>query len=173
MPTKPTSSTPRVYLAGFDVFRKDAIQHGCYLHNLCRSYGLQGQYPIDANIPPKNTPQATGLAIYLSNAQMIRQSDAVLANLNFFRGFEPDSGTVFEVGMAVALEIPVWVYFEPTTSLREIVPHDAQGYDSKGFLVEDFELPRNLMLACSWAGKSATVEQALPALADYLRNKLE
>lgn len=169
METKPTYNRPRVYLAGFDVFRPDAIAHGRYLHALCDSHSLQGQYPFDVSIPAEDTPQATARAIYLSNAAMLRQSDAVLANLNFFRGLEPDSGTVFEVGMEVALGIPVWAYFEPTASLRATVPHDEQGYDSQGFLVEDFELPRNLMLACSWAGASPTVEQAVPALADYLR----
>ncbi len=102
------------------------------------------------------------------NVAMIQRCSAVLANLNVFRGLEPDSGTAFEVGMAVALNKPVWVYFEPVASLRELVAHDGNGLDQNGFTVEDFELPRNLMLACSWAGTSSTVELGAEALAKYL-----
>lgn len=31
----PSASKPLVYLAGFDVFRADAIEHGRYLKALC------------------------------------------------------------------------------------------------------------------------------------------
>jgi hypothetical protein len=34
--------------------------------------------------------------------------------------------------------------------------------------VEDFDLPRNLMLACTWAGSSSTVELAVEALSLHL-----
>jgi len=34
--------------------------------------------------------------------------------------------------------------------------------------VEDFGLPRNLMLACTWTGSSSTVELAVEALSIYL-----
>ncbi|KPW07922.1 Nucleoside 2-deoxyribosyltransferase [Pseudomonas syringae pv. aceris] len=99
---------------------------------------------------------------------MLHRCSAMLVNLNVFRGLGPDSGTAFEVGMAVALNKPVWAYFEPVASLRELVPHDEDGLDANGFTVEDFDLPRNLMLACSWAGTSSTVELGAEALARYL-----
>jgi nucleoside 2-deoxyribosyltransferase len=92
----------------------------------------------------------------------------VLANLNLFRGYEPDSGTAFEVGMAVALGKPVWAYFESNAALREIIPHDAKGQDEWGFEVEDFDLPRNLMLACTWAGSSHSAEVGVEGLSRYL-----
>ncbi|WP_297844789.1 nucleoside 2-deoxyribosyltransferase [Pseudomonas sp.] len=162
------SSVPQVYLAGFDVFRSDAIDHGRYLKDLCRGHGLEGLYPFDNEVDEHRTPQATAQQICAMNIVMIRHCTAVLANLNVFRGLEPDSGTAFEVGMAVALGKPVWAYFEHVGSMRELVPHDHQGFDAKGFMVEDFGLPRNLMLACSWVGTSATAEEAVPALARHL-----
>ena len=99
----------------------------------------------------------------------MRSADAVLANLGRFRGAEPDSGTVFEVGFACALGKPVWAYFAEQQPLIEQVDHDEQGYCADGFLVEDFGLPRNLMLACSWVGASETAEEAVAQLADWLR----
>jgi nucleoside 2-deoxyribosyltransferase len=153
-----------IYLAGFDVFRADAQAHGRWLKQLCQEQGLQGRYPIDNQLPPGLAAGEAARQIYQHNVQMIRECSAVLANLNVFRGLEPDSGTVFEVGMAVALGKPVWAYFEPVGDLLELV-----GDQTHGFAVEDFGLPRNLMLACSWTGCSPTAETAISALGDWLR----
>ena len=159
---------PRVYLAGFDVFRQDAIEHGQYLKALCTAHSLEGLYPFDNEVPTNLNKQQTASLICSMNIAMIQRCDAVLANLNAFRGLEPDSGTVFEVGMAVALNKPVWVYFDPQGSLRDQVPHNLQGFDAEGYQVEDFDLPKNLMLACTWAGSSSTVELAVEALSLHL-----
>lgn len=162
--------TPRIYLAGFDVFRADAIEHGNTLKELCSRHGLQGLYPFDNAVPSGLSGAEAAREICRLNIAALRSSDAVLANLNDFRGHEPDSGTVFEIGMAVALDIPVWAYFTPKGSLRDQIDHDTEGYDDHGFMVEDFGLPRNLMLACTWAGASNTVEEAVAALAATLNS---
>ena len=159
----------RIYLAGFDVFRVDAIAHGDYLKSLCSAQGLQGLYPFDNQVPEHLPPTLKAQQICQQNLQMIRDCDAVLANLNAFRGLEPDSGTCFEIGMAVALGKPVWAYFDDAPTLRRQVPHDADGHDAQGFVVEDFNLPRNLMLACTWAGHSRDAASAVIALAHRLR----
>jgi nucleoside 2-deoxyribosyltransferase len=134
-----------IYLAGFDVFRPDAIAHGERLKALCAQAGHRGLYPLDTALPPGLTGPAAARWIYESNCALIRQADAVLANLNNFRGAEPDSGTAFEVGYAAALGKRVVGYIDDTRPLREQLgaTPDAQGYE-----VEDFGLARNLMLAC-------------------------
>ena len=77
----------------------------------------------------------------------------MVANLNNFRGYEPDSGTCFEIGFAQALNIPTWAYFSASESLVQQIPHtrSEEGHfvDREGYLIEDFNLPRNLMLSCS------------------------
>lgn len=164
---------PLIYLAGFDVFRRNAVEQGRYLKDLCAAHGMQGLYPFDNQVEPGLPPQQTAQLIYQQNTGMLQRCTAVLANLNAFRGLEPDSGTVFEVGMAVALGKPVWAYCKPLVPLREQVAHDQHGYDEHSQLVEDFGLPRNLMLACSWVGVSSSVELGAEALAGYLsRNGL-
>ena len=164
----PSTGKPLVYLAGFDVFRADAIEHGRALKALCDQHGLEGLYPFDNDVPQGLTPEEAAAVICNANIAMIKRCDGVLANLNAFRGAEPDSGTAFEVGMAVALGKPVWAYFEANGSLRDQIEHDAAGFDAQGFQVEDFGLPRNLMLACTWAGSSDTAEEAIEALAAHL-----
>lgn len=159
---------PKVYLAGFDVFREDAVERGEYLKRLCRDQGLEGLYPFDNEVPEGLAPAERAARICQLNLAMIRGADAVLANLNPFRGFEPDSGSAFEVGAAVALGKPVWAYFQPRGSMRQWLPGDEAGRDAEGYFIEDFGLPRNLMLACSWVGCSASVEQGVAALRRYL-----
>lgn len=161
----------KVYLAGPDVFHPQAQERGLYLRRLCLEHGLEGLYPLDNQLPRGLTGASAARWISAANMAMLRSADAVLANLEPFRGLEPDSGTVFEVGMAVALGKPVWCHFPSTGDLRTQVRHDAAGRDADGFLVEDFALPRNLMLACTWAGHSANAEEAIAALGVYLRTR--
>lgn len=160
----------RIYLAGFDVFRRDAVERGEYLKGLCAAQGLHGMYPFDNQVPGYIGGEVTAQLICSQNLQMIRDCDGVMANLNAFRGLEPDSGTVFEIGVAFALNKPVWAYFDASPTLREQIPHDDEGRDDEGFLIEDFGLPRNLMLACTWAGFSRCAEDAVMRFAVYLQN---
>jgi nucleoside 2-deoxyribosyltransferase len=146
---------PRIYLAGFEVFRADSVAHGTSLKSLCRRYGCQGLYPLDNVTPAELGGRDLAEWIYRANIELIRQADLVMANLNVFRGHEPDSGTAFEVGYAVALGKPVWAYTGQHETLVERIavatdPDDPQrAVDQDGYTVEDFGLNLNLMLACS------------------------
>ncbi|MEL0168433.1 MAG: nucleoside 2-deoxyribosyltransferase [Pseudomonadaceae bacterium] len=158
---------PSVYLAGFDVFYPDALARGEYLKGLCAAHGLEGLYPLDATLPEGQSDPAGWIC--QANLDSLRRADAVLANLGHFRGNEPDSGTVFEVGFACALGKPVWAYFPDQQPMVEQLARDEQGLCPDGFLIENFGLPRNLMLACSWVGASTTAPQAIAELAAWLQ----
>lgn len=159
---------PRVYLAGFDVFRPDAIVHGNYLKTLCASVGMEGMYPLDNAVPEGLSGLDAAQWICTKNMQMLSSADAVLANLGAFRGDEPDSGTVFEMGAAVAMGIPVWAYFPEMRPMRQQIRTNEKGRCRAGFFVEDFGLPKNLMLACQWAGASKSAEEAIVELSSFL-----
>lgn len=135
-----------IYLAGFDVFRPDALAHGAHLKALCAARGHTGLYPLDNALPAGLTGAAAARWIYEANCALIRRADLVLANLNDFRGREPDSGTAFEVGYAAALGKPVIGYLDDDRPLRAQL---GGAVDAQGFEVEDFGLPRNLMLGVS------------------------
>ena len=157
-----------IYLAGPDVFREDSQEWGKHLQRLCQRHSLAGLYPLDNEITPHPDPTQTAHAIALANMQMIMRADGVVANLEPFRGTEPDSGTVFEVGVAIALGKPVWVYFPWGGDFLTQVADVGGGRCAQGWLIEDFGLPRNLMLSCQWQGYSPTVEEAIAAMAHYL-----
>jgi len=153
MNTAPLPRRLRVYLAGFDVFRRDALEHGARLVAACAEFGLEGVYPLDKQAPADLDGPRKAAWIYRANIESIRTSDIVMANVNDFRGpGEPDSGTAFETGYAAALGKEIWAYASDTRALIERVPSlpDAQGrVCERGYLVEDFGLPVNLMIACA------------------------
>ena len=144
----------KIYLAGPDVFRPDALAYGEHLKQLCREHGLTGLYPLDTPIAAQLSGKEAAVAIYRANVALIQEADVLMANLDRFRGHEPDSGTAFEVGYAAALGKTVWVH---TCEARSIVhqltgkPADiAQHYlDGDGYTIENFGFNLNLMLACS------------------------
>ena len=126
----------RVYLAGPDIFRPDALAWAAAARQQLAAYGLQALIPLDGD-------ETTAGGIYRANLEMIRSADVVIANLNAFRGAEPDSGTCFEVGFAVALGKTVIGHLADGRALKDKVS------DADGLRVEDFALPLNLMLAMS------------------------
>ncbi len=152
----------RLYLAGPDVFRPDAQQWAESVRVLCRSHGHDALIPLDAM-------DATAADIYRSNLALISEADAVLANLNPFRGAEPDSGTCVEVGYALALGKQVIGYADVLMPLRDRLqaagPDAAGCYrDAAGWVVEDFGLALNLMLAVPVHLEQGGIEAALRAL---------
>lgn len=153
------SSPPSIYLAGPDVFRPDAASRYERMQRHCAALGLVGLRPSDGT---SGEGACADLAqrIYEGNVALIRRCDALVANLAPFRGHvEPDSGTVFEVGVAIALGKPVAAYLpQPRLSYAERVARhfptrtDGSGTlwdDSDGSWVEGFGEPLNLMLSRS------------------------
>jgi nucleoside 2-deoxyribosyltransferase len=160
----------RVYLAGPDVFRPDAAEHGRALVALCAEYGFAGVFPLDESLPRHLPPQELASHIYRANVAHIDDCDAVLANLDFFRGAEPDSGTCFEVGYAIARGKRVVGYVpEGGTYAERIRRRHPQALrdatvDANGWEVEQFGLALNLMLAVPCRIVIGDLRAALAAL---------
>lgn len=139
-----------IYLAGPDVFEPDAVEQGVRLKALCAECGFEGLYPLDNVIDAFDHPHKTAEAIRKANLDLIRRADIVMANLNPFRGFEPDSGTVYEVGFAEALGKPVFGYAADRSHMLErLRRHQQLESDAlqcrDGKQIEDFALSHNLM----------------------------
>lgn len=126
----------QIYLAGFDVFAPDAKKRGAQMKLQCAQHGFAGLYPLDNEAD-------SAAAIFKGNLALIDACNLVIANLNPFRGAEPDSGTAFEVGYAHARGIPVIGYLSDMRSMREKLGT----HDTEGFSVENFSHPLNLMLS--------------------------
>lgn len=126
----------KIYIAGPDVFCEDAIEIGKKHKEECEKFGFEGLYPLD-NVCSTSKEIADG------NFGLIDKCDVVIANMNPFRGKEPDSGTCCEIGYAIAKGKRVICYMSDTRSMV-----DRYGtVDENGMAIEDFGHPLNLMIA--------------------------
>lgn len=184
------TTDPKIYLAGPDVFYPDVAARYANLESLCEARGLVGVRPSDGGMSALHAghelaPYTLASRICEANIEHIKNCDAVVANMSPFRGsIEPDSGTVFEIGMAVALGKPVAVYLpqageDMASRIRAHfgdLPMDGNPdlrVDAKyGAMVEDFGLPLNLMIACS-ATIHVSPAEALDSLAKSLDSVLQ
>ncbi len=143
----------RVYLAGPDVFLPDPVAWLDRKKAVCAGYGLEGVSPLDdrdgdwAGLPDWRR-------IALRNEAHIRSCAAVIANLTPFRGPSADVGTVYEVGFARGIGLPVFGYATVAQSFLDRTlgavagRQDADGTwrDADGMLIEQFGLFDNLMI---------------------------
>ena len=165
----------RLYLAGPEVFHRDAVQLGMAKQLLCARFHYQGLYPLDGAAPAE-APDAS--AIYARCLSMIHAADAGIFNLTPFRGPSADVGTVFELGVMAALGKPCFAYTHVAEDLIDRL-HAAPGLtqdtggpwcDADGMSAEDFGLADNLMLDQTLAAQGRTVHRvAVPAAARFTR----
>lgn len=144
-----------IYLAGPDVFRPDAKEHGKMLCQLCEKHGARGLYPLDTELQ-----EVTGQAIFVANRNLIDQSDAVVANLTPFRGPSADAGTIWEVGYGHGIGNIVVGYTEETRTYAERAAETTQN-QPEGWTIESFGLSDNLMIPCSLDALVKTAEEAI------------
>ena len=126
----------KAYIAGFDVFKDDSEQISKAYRIYLKDHQIEGLYPSD-NI------EVTSKDIFKANIDLINKADIVIANINDFRGDDPDSGTVFEIGYAHALGKRVYAYRDDTKDMTTRLGRK----DKDGYNVENFGNPVNLMIA--------------------------
>ena len=166
----------RVYLAGPDVFLPAPADRGAALKSVCARHGLAGVFPLD---PLEDEPAAwAGLPewqrIARRNEAHIRGCAALIANLTPFRGPSADVGTVFEIGFARALGLPVFGWSgcaDPFSERTRRLPGaqcdpDGTWRDGEGMAVEAFGCCENLMIdgAIAASGGALATAELPPAL---------
>ncbi len=150
---KAESILPKVYLAGPGVFRCDATAFSEQLKNLCRAHGLEPLWPLDNAISNDSDKLRQANNIRIANEGMIREAEAVVAEISPFRGPNMDPGTAYEIGFARALCKPVFLW---STDPRPLLQRTLDGqtvnrgdilYDANMLAIENFGLSENLMIA--------------------------
>lgn len=155
------------YLAGPEVFFSDAEQLLETSLALCKKYHITPLSPVDNDQkqPPDGlTKEKLAEWIFIKNCDLIKQADIIIANLNPFRGFEPDSGTVFECGFARALQKPGFAFLTDSRPMAErlvTTKKEGQLYCEEGYRVENFGSPLNLMLSGWMTVVEGGLEEAL------------
>ncbi len=146
----------RIYLAGPDVFLRDASEIGMKKKARCAKYGFEGVFPIDTelNIKDKSLREA-GFCISASNELLINGCDLIIANITPFRGPSADVGTAYEMGFARGIGLPVFAYSNVSTPFAErtkqflkLETQDSEGKfrDAHDMAIEEWGFTDNLML---------------------------
>jgi nucleoside 2-deoxyribosyltransferase len=147
----------RAYLAGPDVFLREATALASAKRHLCKRYGLIGISPIDNIIDySRISKRAAALRIALANEGLIRDCDLVIANVTPFRGPSADVGTVYEMGYARGLGRPVFAYtneggnllarMTEDTNFKLTLDGSGRYEDEHQMYIEDFDCFDNLMM---------------------------
>jgi len=169
--TKATHMTKRIYLAGPGVFYPDPIAEGERLKTICKDFGLEGVFPMDAGLDiSAMTKHEAARAIYQANIDLINSCDGVMADMQPFRGPGMDGGTAFEIGYAKALGLPAVGYHSSEFYHARTVAyynHENQICDPQGLTIEDFDLVDNLMMACGIDGLCKDEQQACAWFIDH------
>ena len=151
------NTQPKLYLAGPEVFRPDAIEYARTQRSLCVQYGFIGLHPMDNNVDLSDSSMRTATGIYRGDIGQIKACDIVMANCNAFRGALIDDGTAYELGYGNALGKPTYGYIERLLPEQELLQErcvfttlpDGRKVDQDGFLlVDDFGTSINLMMQC-------------------------
>ncbi|MBV1788111.1 nucleoside 2-deoxyribosyltransferase [Marinobacterium sp. D7] len=163
----------KIYLAGPDVFRRDARELGQAKAAICAEYGYEGLFPLDAKVDLSGlSPFQSGMAIYSADIELMNRCDLILANMTPFRGPGLDGGTAFEIGYMRAQGKPVWGYTLDIRDYGDRVDQIMPGWDSEDQQVEAFAMADNLMLvgAIEASGGELLRQSGDPrAMADHLR----
>lgn len=158
----------RAYLAGPDVFLRNAEEVADAKRKLCSKHGFVGISPVDNEIDISGFSKSEAmLRISSANEQRIRDCQLIVANLTPFRGPSADVGTAYELGFGRALGLPVFAYTNVHGDLLERTLRDlgavvhsrlsGQFEDSHQMMIEDFGGVDNLMLVGAVLGSGTEI----------------
>ena len=170
-------SSPKVYLAGPEVFLPNVSDIARQKLDLCDRYGCRGIFPFDAEIANFNelSPAQQATRISEENERLMREADCVVANCTPFRGVSMDIGTGYEIGFMRGLGKPAFGYTNVPGSLadrtakynEQLGPHSIDPY-TEGTEIENFGLFENLMIGVALKNFDCDVVVTTVAPADAL-----
>lgn len=174
----PNENKPIVYLAGPERYDTDAAEKYDSMKELCAKYGFYAITPTDEipGIPAADTDDiyTNAYLTFMRQQQHVRDCDIILANLNDFHGWEPDSDTSFECGMAFQLGKKMFSYMDSNEKMIHRVPNFGKEFDYRDHCqcnTENFDYPINLMFSGSMPVYEGNFEAALKQMVDALKNK--
>lgn len=147
----------KAYIAGPDVFFKDAQAKAKAVRALCLAHGVEALIPLDNEVNFDQEKSEISMEIFTKNMELIREADVVIANIEPFRGPSADVGTVWEMGCAYGMNKPVFSFTNTPRNYRERVSETELFYTDEhdilrcgdDTMVEDFDNVDNLMIAHS------------------------
>lgn len=170
---------PIAYLAGFECFYPDCKEKATRAAELCEKYGVQPLSPVlgeDGKVVDfSKGKREAARQIYEYNMGYLQKCDMIIANLNNFRGEEPDSGTCVECGIAIALGKKCFAFVDDARPMVQRykgetqIGEDGIIRDMDGANIEEFDMPLNLMIGIPFTVVEGDIEDALKEVKKQLK----
>lgn len=172
------SGRPRIYLADLNRYEDNAKNIYESLKKICGTYGLEAVTPYDwaEELPkPEDINPYTQAAALTENYRcLVKSCDAVLADLNNYRGSECSNDVGFECGMGFEMGKKLFGYMDDVRPCIEKIPHMgemAEYRDMTGSNVENFNYPVNLMFGSSMKIFQGKLEDVIERVSKELEEK--
>ncbi|MBT3551706.1 MAG: nucleoside 2-deoxyribosyltransferase [Rhodospirillaceae bacterium] len=178
-------ATPRVYLAGPDIYHPRAEEIAANKKSICERYGLEGVTPMDIEGGRTHSGSADdGLEIYRAARIMIAGCDALIANMTPFRGPGIDAATALEMGVMAGYGRPIVGYSLDTQIYKDRLAHLFQEIEEDliengsglatrdGLSVEDFGLLDTAVIAGAAMTAGAPIAEDFEAAVRWMRRLL-
>jgi len=170
---------PVVYLADLIRYVENAEELYAKRKEICGKYGLDAITPLDwaggVTQTESMNPYTKAANLTENYLQLIKECDAVVADLNNFRGYECANDVGFECGMGFELNRKLYGYMEDVRPCIEKIPHlidEAEGFrDMTGSNIENFNYPANLMFGSSMEIYEGKFEDIISKVAKNLKKK--
>ena len=168
---------PEIYLAGPEVFLPDPLARAAEMKATCARLGAVGWFPMDNQIDVAHADPATMAAnICAADEALVARCDALVANMDKFRGPSMDAGTCYEMGLAKGLGkfVVGWTadqrpWREAVGRFSPLVPDGRWFRDAQGMLCADFGLFDNLMMVKGAHAVFTSFEAAVAAVVRHFR----
>lgn len=135
-----------IYIAGPECFYFNGTERLRAMRAAAESCGLSVTLPNDNELDLNHTDlRLNADAIFANCAESMNRSTGIICDLEYFRGPEPDSGSIYEIGMAYALGIRCYGYTRDKREQKwkyqgfELI--DGVPYDRKGRILPNYNLP--------------------------------
>lgn len=172
----PEQSSPVLLLSGPQRYDSNAQEYYAQIKAVYEAKGFHVLTPLDGapGITPYmgEDPYAKAAYTFAVNCAHVRACDAVLADLNDFHGWEPDSDTSFECGMAFQLGKALCGCMDDTRKMIDRIPHfgaQREFRDHCGCNAENFDYPINLMFASSMPVLEGRAETLADRVSEVVR----
>ena len=176
---------PKAYLAGTEIFYTDSEETQKKYHELCDKYGILGFYPSDVApddefkeyVQKDDSIHEMEVQLFTHDLNHIKRTDIIIANLNDYRGNEPDSGPAVECGLAWGYGHRCFAFLDDARPMKErfkgVTKVDENGVlcDKDYNRIEDFDMPLNLMFS-DFTVFEGKFEDALKAIREIFNAEL-
>lgn len=138
-------------------------------------YGFTVTCPNDRKPAASSDPRVRSDSIFEGCAESMADSTVIIADLENYRGFMPDGGTVFEVGMAYGRGLRMYAFTRDKRGMGEKylgpVYREASVADGTGKDLPNFRLPFDVCLTASCKLVEGDFRDALRTLMEDLEEE--